>query len=153
MALIQLTKGHETIVDDELFEELNSYNWYASGNDGRPARRLKVGPRKLIYLYHQVLHVLPWVISQVNMVVDHINHNPLDNRKVNLRLITHMNNMRNSIVYGNAKGICFDNTNQRYKAYLDRADLPRLNIGTYKTEEEALQALKNAKSEAGLEDN
>lgn len=55
MAIIQLTKGYETLVDDEFFEDLSQYNWYASGAEGRPARRLKAGPRKLIFMYHQIL--------------------------------------------------------------------------------------------------
>lgn len=153
MGIIQLTRGFETIVDDDIFEELSSYNWYASGNEGRPARRLRAGPRKLIYIYHQILHVLPWVMSSLGMTIDHINHDPLDNRKDNLRVLTHKDNMRNTTFYSFRSGVCLDNTHGKYKVYLDRPDKPRLNIGTFKTEDEAKGALTQVKRELGIEDN
>lgn len=153
MAIIQLTKGFETVVDDELYEELNSYNWYASGLEGRPARRLKAGPRKLIYLYHQVLGVLPWVLREQGLVVDHIDCDPLFNKKENLRVVSHKDNMRNNTYYGHRQGICLDVTHGKWKAYLDRPDLPRINIGTFVTELEAQTALDQVKQELGLESN
>lgn len=153
MATIELTRGFSTIVDDEWFEELNSYNWYASGPDGRPARRLRLGPRKLIYMYHQILHVLPWVLSSLGLEVDHDNQDPLDNRALNLKIVTHKQNMQNSLRHNFAVGVCLDNTHNKWKAYLDRIDMPRLNIGTFVTEEEAYKALQDKKTELGLESN
>lgn len=153
MAIIQLTRGFETIVDDDLYEDLNSYKWYASGKDGRPARRLRLGPRKLIFLYHQVLRVLPWVLRQQGLEVDHDDYNPLNNQKYNLQVVTHKQNMRNTTYYGYRQGICLDNTHNKWKAYLDRPDEPRINIGTFLTEIEAQAALDQIKKEMGIEDN
>lgn len=153
MAIIRLTKGYETIVDDDRFEELNSYNWYASGLEGRPARRLKAGPRKLILMYHQVLHVLPWVMSKMGYEVDHIDGNPLNNQLDNLRIVSHKENMQNSITSKTKQGTAYDSTHDRYKAYIDRHNMPRWNVGTYRTQAQADEALANAKRELGLEDN
>lgn len=153
MAIIRLTRGYETLIDDELYDDLAKYNWYASGNEGRPARRLKAGPRKLIYMYHQILHVLPWVINHMCLSVDHINRDPLDNRISNLRIVSLKVNARNTIRHEQAVGICFDNTHHKYKAYLDRPDLPRINIGTFFTREEAELALWKIKEELSLENN
>ena len=150
MAIIKLTRGFETVVDDDLYAELSSYRWYASGPEGRPARRLRLGQRKMILLYHQVLCVVPWVLRNLGYVVDHINCDPLDNRRENLRVVTHKENMRNGTYYGTRSGVCLDNTHNRYKAYLDRPDEPRINIGTFVTEEEAKAALEAAKKELGL---
>lgn len=150
MAIIYLTKNFETIVDDELYEDLNQYNWYASGYSPRPARRLRVGPRKVICIYHQILHVLPWVLNSMNLVVDHIDRNPLNNQLSNLRITSQKVNMRNTDRHVFRIGVCFDNTWKKYKAYIDQPDIPRINVGTYKTEEEAYTALELAKRELGL---
>lgn len=56
---ILLTKGFVTRVDSDLLEDLNSYLWYASGPEGRPARRLIEPERRLIFIYHQILKVEP----------------------------------------------------------------------------------------------
>lgn len=150
MATIKLTRGFITLVDDELFDSLNSYHWYASGVEGRPARRLKTGPRKLIYIYHQILHILPWVISKYGFEVDHINGNPLDNRKDNLRVVTHRENMRNTLSHIVQQGYCYDNTHNKWKVYVDRPNRARINIGTYRTKDEAKSALAQARLDYGI---
>jgi len=153
MAIIKLTRGFETIVDDSLFQSLNQHNWYASGLEGRPARRLKEEPRRLIYLYHQALSVRPWDLSANGLVVHHVNHNPLDNRLENLVIVTQKANMRYSPEYGNRRGISFDNTHKKYKVYIDLPDHPRVNVGTFTTEVAANAALTEARGALGLEDN
>lgn len=151
MAIIKLTRGFETLVDDDLFDELNQYSWYASGLEGRPARRLRLGPRKLILLYHQVLYVLPWVLRSLGKGVDHINGDPLDNRKANLRVVSQAENMRNTARHLFRQGVAYDSTHDRFKVYIDQPDLPRVNVGTYRTKEEAEKALIIAKFEMGVE--
>ena len=137
------------MVDDEIYEELSLYKWYDSGIELRPARRLRLGPRKLIYLYHQVLNVLPWVLRLQGLEVDHINCDPLDNRKENLRVATRKENMRNTTFYAYRQGICLDNTHNKWKAYIDQPDLPRINIGTFSSEQEAQAALDQKRAELG----
>lgn len=153
MAIIRLTKGCETIVDDELYGNLNSYRWHASGLDRRPARRLRAGPRKMIFIYHQILHILPWVMHSLGLEVDHIDGDCLNNQLDNLRLGTHTDNMRNKFAYGYRQGVCYDTTHDKWKAYIDQTDLPRINVGTYWTHDEALAALSAKKLELGIEDN
>lgn len=137
MAFIQLTKGLETLIDDESFDELNRFNWYASGPIGfeRPARRLKEEGRKLIYIYHQILGVKPWLLAGVN--VDHINRDPLDNRRSNLRLVSRSENMQNRAI--SSKGISVDRTHGTYKAYIGHG-VERVNVGTFQSYEEAEEA-------------
>lgn len=153
MQYIHITKGYRTAVDDEDYERLNQYSWYASGVDFRPARRRRDEDRKLIYIYHDVLEVLPWIIKTVGLVVDHKDRNPLNNQKSNLRLVSQKENMRNTFLTGMRQGVCFDSTHGKYKAYLDRTDLPRINIGTFLNKEDALAALTQTKLELGCEDN
>lgn len=150
MAIIELTRDYRTTVDDDRYKELDSYLWYASGNEGRPARRLRTGPRKLIYLYHQVLHVLPWVLRDMGLCVDHIDGNPLNNTKINLRVVSQSENMMNSARHQFRDGIGYDSTHDRYKAYIDMPFEKRINIGTYLTKEEATTAVMQARKEMGL---
>ena len=151
MAIIQLTRNFETVVDDDLYLELNKYRWYAAGTEGRPARRLKDDARRMIFLYHQVLSVWPWELRADGLCVDHINHDPLDNRKCNLRIVTFAENNKNKFK-GHA-GISYDGTHNKYKAYIDRDGYKRYNIGTFKHKMQAERALYQAKKELGLEDN
>lgn len=150
MATIPLTRGFVTTIDDEDFDNVGWYNWYASGIEGRPARRLMGGPRKLIMMYHQILYVLPWVLNHYGYVVDHFDGNPLNNCKANLRVATPTDNARNTSRHKNRIGICFDRTHGKWKSYLDRPDLPRLNVGTFITEDEAILALEQTKRNLGI---
>src|SRR5690606_11838793 len=100
-------------------------------------RRLRDGTRRLIYLYHQVLSINPWELQ--GQQVDHINNNPLDNRLCNLRIVTYSENQLNSDRVRKAIGVSFDRTHNRYKAYIG-AGAARINIGTFRTKEEAIAA-------------
>lgn len=146
MGIIYLTKGYETIVDDDIHEELNSYLWYASGVDGRPARRLRTGPRKIIMIYHQILHVIPWVMAEQGFCIDHIDGDPLNNQRSNLRIVTQTENMRNTNRHKNREGVAYDSRHDRYKVYIDQPDKKRINVGTYRTRLAAEVALGQAKA-------
>lgn len=97
-----------TIVDDEDYESLCQYDWYITPGghvyrkeDGQPV------------LMHRMLMNAP-----DDLQVDHINGFGADNQKVNLRLCTHGENMRNRRVVnmGNKtstyKGVTYDKTKE-----------------------------------------
>jgi hypothetical protein len=153
MQYIQLTRGFITAVDDWNLEELNQYMWYASGPQGRPARRLHTKGRRLIYMYHQILNVMPWDLTERGLEIGHGDDDPLNNQEYNLKIVTHKENMRNKFSYGIRQGICFDNTHSKWKAYFDAPDISRINIGTYITKEQAIEALTNFKLANSYENN
>lgn len=105
MKKIKLTKNKYALVDNSDFKWLSQWKWYASAkvdshsfyvkrSDNIRMSRLLMNPPK-------------------GMLVDHINRNPLDNRKSNLRICTSSQNNMNRGSYlknktSKYKGIHFD---------------------------------------------
>lgn len=74
------------------------------------------------------------------MDVDHINQDPLNNTRANLRIVTRQQNCFNT----SAKGYYFDKTKQKYRAAI-AAYGKRYHLGLFSTEEEAREAYLEAK--------
>ena len=68
--------------------------------------------------------------------VDHIDHNGLNNRKSNLRVVTHDTNLRNQ--HGNRKGVKRVGSGN-YQAIITK-DRKNIYLGTFPTYESALEA-------------
>lgn len=95
MKQIEATKGYVILCDEEDYESLSQFSWYAhNGSRGRrPARRASKdanGVRKVNLFHHAVVGKPP-----KGKVVDHINGDPWDNRRSNLRICTYGQNVRN----------------------------------------------------------
>lgn len=97
MKRIPATKGYEILVDDEDFVRLSQYRWFVHASTSkkrrpypRPARRCVVEGRvRIISCSHEILP------QRDGLVVDHINGDPWDNRRCNLRYCTTAENVRN----------------------------------------------------------
>lgn len=80
-------------------------------------------------------------------VVDHINHNTLDNRKSNLRICTRQQNqmnMRTSIDNKSGfKGVCYEKRRKHFRATI-RINKKQKHLGSYKTAETAALAYNKA---------
>ena len=72
------------------------------------------------------------------MYVDHINHDGLDNRKCNLRNVTHRENMLNMKKMSNAgyRGVYKDKKKFRARIYKNGKTI---HLGSFNTAEEAYQ--------------
>jgi hypothetical protein len=74
-------KGRFAIVDDEDYPVISRVTWHLSSHGYATTGK---------FYLHALLMGFP-----SNRVVDHINRNPLDNRKHNLRLVTSQHNLMN----------------------------------------------------------
>jgi hypothetical protein len=109
MKKIPLSRGLFALVDDDDFEFLNQWKWYAAayGKGYTYAVRTLVRPNgnNGVLKMHRVIMNAP-----TDMVVDHKNHDCLDNRKSNLRICSRSQNSMNSCARrGTAsglKGVC-----------------------------------------------
>lgn len=86
----------ETLIDTSDFEKVDSYpgTWFASWCPKTATYNVYgvttiKGKRKNFYLHRFLLD------APKGIIVDHINHNTLDNRRSNLRLVTNAQNMQN----------------------------------------------------------
>lgn len=91
---MKLTRGQVTVFDKQMLENVLDYNWYAQYSNGinnfYVARSSK---GKSIYLHREIM--IWYGDYKYGYEIDHIDHNPLDNRKCNLRCVTHSQNMKN----------------------------------------------------------
>lgn len=141
MKEIKLTKGYTALVDDEDFDELSKYKWQAQIRPRaiyvqRGYWDSKQKKQIIVFIHRQIMR------CPKGLVVDHINHNGLDNRKENLRICTLSQNRQNTRKtkpnkYG-YKGICFikKNKTKPYQAQLHYGN-KIISLGAYSTPEEA----------------
>jgi hypothetical protein len=87
---IFLSQGKVAIVDWDDFDSLACFKWstHSSGYARRDIKDAK-GVKRVVFMHRQVMGAGP------GMSVDHRNHVLTDNRKSNLRLCTHRQNMGN----------------------------------------------------------
>ncbi len=152
MKEVPLTQGKVALVDDEDFEYLNQWKWYAhhsrkcqtfyarrSGLDASTGKYTKT-----IHM-HRVIMQCP---DDVTIEVDHKNHNGLDNRRENLAVGTRQDNGLNRLVH---KDIRYTGVTRSKisKSFIAQITINRRSIylGSFPTQEEAAQAYQSAKKE------
>lgn len=145
MKEIGLTQGLVALVDDDDYGVISGLKWYAAlegKNKNYPDRyvaRANIGYRK-IYMHRLIMQ------AEMGVLVDHINHDGLDNRKSNLRLCTSRDNSRNTRGCGAKSG--FKGVHLHTKTGLWRARIKvnkkEILIGYYATKNMAAKAYNNA---------
>lgn len=88
-----LTCGATILLDDEDYERIPKTGWYLSKKEKHNSNTDYVIHDTYGKMHRWVLGLKPNENSE--LVVDHINHNGLDNQKENLRLVTTSQNKRN----------------------------------------------------------
>lgn len=145
MKKIPLTQGQYAIVDDDDFERVSKWKWFAVRNGSRNKTfrvcRMVKETRKPTYLHHLIIGM-----PKKGQVVDHINGDPRDNRKKNLRFCSVADNIRNQVVARGSSGVVgvsFKKNRNTYNASIC-VHRKRFHLGAFKTLEEATRARKKA---------
>ncbi len=115
--------GGSFIFDKEDYDKLKDYCWIKT----TAGYALYKGCSKTLLAHRVVINCPP------DLLVDHINHNTLDNRKCNLRICTQAQNLHNR----KAKG--YSKEGDVYRVYIGKK-----HLGSYRTEAEAIIARKEA---------
>ncbi len=128
------------LVDDADFDCLNQWKW-CRNTRGYAVRRDSVSGR-VVLMHREILS------PPAGVLVDHINGDPLDNQRENMRLCTHAENIRNCKKHRNGatsrfKGVSW---NKRDKSFQVSIMFQRkaMNLGSYKSEEDAARAYEAA---------
>jgi len=141
VAYVPLTRGYEAIVDIEDAGMASGYNWYVmfcGENLVYAARNERVtGKRKTILMHRVVAN------PSEKQVVDHRDHNGLNNRKSNLRVCSHTENIRNSRKRldntSGYRGVCWNKKLRKWQAEIN-VNGEVIYLGTFKDIEKAYQA-------------
>lgn len=124
---------------DKIARDFNNLKWNITKNRKGLYAQKRVN-NKNIYLHR-------YIMNNPSGVVDHINHNTLDNRKSNLRVTSNANNLRNGTLRSNnttsITGVSYDTSRKKYKATI-KVNYKTIYLGRFKTLEEAKQVRKNA---------
>lgn len=143
---IPLTRGQVTVVD-AIDADLAQYSWRAQFNPGYANGGKFTAKRTDGILLHRI--ILSRMISRelsYDEKVDHINHDPLDNRRSNLRLATNSQNLFNRPMRkGNTsgyKGVTFHRSTGKWRARVGYKN-KQIYLGLFNTPEEAYKAYCN----------
>lgn len=147
--LIPLSQGKYALIDDEDYALVSQYQWvavcrrrrhgreefYAASHAGRPS------DQPLIYMHRLIMAAL------AGTIVDHINRNPLDNRRCNLRIATPAQNVANQAKHrrlsSRFKGVYWHKKKNNWKVQIG-VNRRRMYVGSYTDEIEAARAYDQA---------
>jgi hypothetical protein len=144
---IDLGNGHVAIIDDEDADLLTGFKWYGmKTKEGKvyPAGWKHIPPGRFFVHLHRLI-----ANAQPGELIDHIDRNPLNCRRSNLRRATHQQNACNKNPLRNPgasryKGVFFCRKTGRFRAWVT-LNRKRIYLGYFAKEEDAARAY-NAKA-------
>lgn len=132
-------KGNFFLIDKEDYEKISQKRWHLADNG------YWVNGERTRDLLHRYIMRPP-----KNQVVDHINRNPSDNRKNNLRICyQYQNTINQKIRSNNTFGICgvsYDKRSGKWEAHI-KINKKKKSLGLYSTLQEAAKARYEAEDE------
>lgn len=138
MANLRLSNSKLLVtVDDEDLEKVIPYIWCFNRQNHTIYIQANIGNNKTIEIHQLILEY------KEGFVIDHKNHNRLDNRKENLRYATKSQDLANRRLQLNNKsgykGVSWIERDKRWQATIQINGISKY-IGFYKTKEEAALA-------------
>ncbi len=145
MTSIPLTQGKIAIVDEDDYELVSQFRWYAA----------KDGPRFYVQRNIQLGNGIRKTLKMHTLItgyalVDHINGDGLDNRRINLRSSSNAENSRNSrmkrsnkVGGSKYKGVYWYKANNKWGAIIG-FNYHNKFLGLFESQEEAAMAYDKA---------
>jgi hypothetical protein len=146
MKLIPLTQGQYAMVDDEDYDYLIQWKWYAQYDKGKYyATRgyfdTRINNNSKIRMHNAIMN------PPKNILTDHIDLNPLNNQRSNLRYAQKYENARNKSSKKNSTskylGVHWSTKEKRWCSQI-RVNNKTKNLGRYKNEINAAKAYDTA---------
>lgn len=126
---IKLTNGGVVLVDAEDFGWLNQYNWWRD-----PKYVVRVSGGETIWMHREINK------TPQHLQTDHINGNPLDNRRSNLRSVTAAQNQYNQRPQrgrsSRYKGVGWHKEKRKWRAYIKKMGVDK-HLGYFVAEADA----------------
>jgi len=133
---IPLDKGLFAVIDQQDFELVSKYRWYA--------RKGKNGVFYATSTLFKNIHMHRIILGATTELVDHKNQDGLDNRRCNIRLVTHLQNNCNKRSYQKVsskfKGVYWNKTKQKWSSQITPPGQRTKHVGHFKSEIEAAKA-------------
>lgn len=139
---IKLTQGQFAIIDNKNYKRLNQWKWYAAWHKNVQSyyavrTKRKRGKQYTVSMAREILGL----VEEDKQQADHINHNTLDNRESNLRIVT---NQQNHFNQKDVKGYYWNKVIKKYRAQI-HVNGKQIPLGYYATTKEAHSAYLGAK--------
>lgn len=133
--------GEEFWFDKEDYDLIKDYYWYLSKKKNGYAIAYIPNIKKKMFLQRLIMN------PPKEMCVDHINHNKLDNRKQNLRIVTIAQNNLNRVKLpyntSGTTGVWYVKEQKKWQAGIS-VNKKKINLGTFINKEDAIKARKEA---------
>ena len=146
MKLIPLTQGQFAKVDDADFEYLNKFKWHAHKNKTYDCYYAMRCIRTVKGASSQKMHrEILGLKNGDKLMVDHIDHNGLNNQRYNIRIATREQNQRNRVAAKNSTskhvGVFWHKRIKKWQAQI-KFDKKTYHLGYFYREEDASKAYK-----------
>lgn len=124
------------LFDKEDYDKVKQYHWYKEATG-----YIRASNKERIFLHRLIMG------SPDNMFIDHKNHNLLDNRKSNLRIVTNSQNQMNKAIVPNntsgVTGVVWLKDTQQWRAEI-RINMKTIYLGFFNNKDDAIAARKLA---------
>lgn len=133
--LVPLNDGFYAIIDESDYSKIEKHNWHVIKTKSTPYAGTNVSKGKALRMHRLIMGV-----TDPDLLIDHINHNGLDNRKQNLRLASSLQNIGNQRKMpgksSRYKGVSWINDKKKWRASIHINKHPK-HLGYFEDEQEA----------------
>lgn len=130
---------HTVLIDDEDWEKVNKYVWHVSYHHNGKIKTVSTNEKGTQLKLHKFLTGYT--------LTDHIDGNPLNNQKENLRECTQQKNTWNAALSKRNKtgfkGVYWEESRKKYQAYIKIGDKKK-HLGRYVNASDAARAYNKA---------